>query len=276
MWPEARSGILGPMSQKRAAVPAAEPAPVAQDRKPAPMRQQKGWRHKDAVSLLREMILSGELEPGERLREVAISERLGMSRTPVREAFRTLAAEGLVELLPNRSVVVAELNESESIDVFSVLGTLEALAAQQAAQRMTPEQLDRLRELQEEMELHFRNHDRAEYIRANRAIHELMVESSRNTSLILAWRMIVPRAERVRSVNTLDRHRWAIALEEHRKIFAALAARDGPLLSSLMQDHFAQGVIERISQAKSRVRVKALTSAGAAPQAAAAAPAEAD
>src|SRR4051812_5735662 len=82
--------------------------------------QQKGWRHKDAVALLREMILSGELEPGERLREVAISERLGMSRTPVREAFRTLAAEGLVELLPNRSVVVAELNESESIDVFAV------------------------------------------------------------------------------------------------------------------------------------------------------------
>lgn len=226
------------------------------------MRQQKGWRHKDAVSLLREMILSGELEPGERLREVAISARLGMSRTPVREAFRTLAAEGLVELLPNRSVVVAALNESESIDVFSVLGALEALAAQQAAQRMTPKQLDRLRELQEEMELHFRNHDRAEYIRTNRAIHELMVESSRNSALVLAWRMIVPRAERGRSVNTLDRHRWSIALEEHRKIVAALVARDGPLLSLLMQDRFVQGVIERISQTKRRVRVRALTSAG--------------
>src|SRR5690606_6918904 len=103
-------------------------------------RQQKGWRHKDAVALLREMILSGELAPGERLREVAISGRLGMSRTPVREAFRTLAAEGLVELLPNRSVVVAELNESESIDVFAVLGTLEALAGQLACQRMTAAQ----------------------------------------------------------------------------------------------------------------------------------------
>jgi DNA-binding GntR family transcriptional regulator len=223
----------------------------------AEIRQQKGWRHKDAVALLREMILSGELAPGERLREVAISERLGMSRTPVREAFRTLAAEGLVELLPNRSVVVAELNESESIDVFAVLGTLEALAGQLACQRMTPEQLETLAELQGELEAHFRNLDRAGYIRANRAIHELMVEASRNAPLILAWRLILPRAERARSVNTLDRNRWATAVAEHRKIFAALAARDGALLSTLMQDHFAQGVIERMSKTRSRVRVRA-------------------
>jgi DNA-binding GntR family transcriptional regulator len=219
-------------------------------------RQQKGWRHKDAVALLREMILSGELAPGERLREVAISERLGMSRTPVREAFRTLAAEGLVELLPNRSVVVAELNESESIDVFAVLGTLEALAGQLACQRMTPEQLEALEKLQQELERHFQNLDRASYIRANRAIHELMVEASNNTSLILAWRLILPRAERARSVNTLDRERWATAVEAHRKMFAALAARDGPLLSALMQDHFAQGVIERMALSRNRVRVR--------------------
>ena len=236
--------------------------PTALSRAPAgdamaAMRQQKGWRHKDAVALLREMILSGELAPGERLREVAISERLGMSRTPVREAFRTLAAEGLVELLPNRSVVVAELNESESIDVFAVLGTLEALAGQLACQRMTPEQMEALEGLQRELEQHFQNLDRAGYIRANRAIHELMVEASNNSSLILAWRLILPRAERARSVNTLDRERWAAAVEAHRGMFAALAARDGPLLSALMQDHFAQGVIERMSKNRSRVRVRA-------------------
>jgi DNA-binding GntR family transcriptional regulator len=226
------------------------------DGEPSNGRQQKGWRHKDAVALLRELILSGELAPGERLREVAISERLGMSRTPVREAFRTLAAEGLVELLPNRSVVVAELNESESIDVFAVLGTLEALAGQLACQRMTPEQMDTLAGLQRELEQHFRNLDRAGYIRANRAIHELMVEASNNSSLILAWRLILPRAERARSVNTLDRDRWATAVEAHRKMFAALAARDGPLLSTLMQDHFAQGVIERMATTRNRVRVR--------------------
>jgi DNA-binding GntR family transcriptional regulator len=224
------------------------------------VRQQKGWRHTDAVTLLRDMILSGELAPGERLREIAISERLGMSRTPVREAFRTLAAEGLVALLPNRSVVVAELDETESVDVFSVLGTLEALAGQLACQRMTPDEIDALRRLQDDMERHFGRADRKSYIQANRAVHELMVQGAKNASLYLAWRMILPRAERARTLYTVDRDRWALAVEEHRKIFAALAARDGLLLSALMQDHFARGVIERMSAAKRKVRVKALSS----------------
>jgi DNA-binding GntR family transcriptional regulator len=112
------------------------------------------------------------------------------------------------------------------------------------------------------MELHFRELDRASYIKANRAIHELMVEASNNTSLILAWRLILPRAERARTINTLDRNRWAAALEEHRKIFAALAERDGRLMSNLMQDHFAQGVIERMSQSRVRVRAGSATPEG--------------
>src|SRR4051812_19332483 len=130
----AATSIQGPAKKT------ADPLPARRDRE----HQPKGWRHRDAVGLLRDMILSGELPPGERLREVQISERLGMSRTPVREAFCTLAAEGLVDLLANRSVVVAELDETESVDVFSVLGTLEALAGQHACQRITDEQLQRL------------------------------------------------------------------------------------------------------------------------------------
>jgi DNA-binding GntR family transcriptional regulator len=257
------------MARAAASIHTADPTPspaAPPPHAPRKAKQQKGWRHKDAVGLLRDMILSGELPPGERLGEVPISQRLGMSRTPVREAFRTLAAEGLVTLLPNRSVVVSDLDETESVDVFAVLGTLEALAGQQACQRMTPEQMSTLTQLQAELELHFNNLDRSAYTRANRAIHELMVESSNNAALILAWRMILPRAERARTLNNIDRHRWADALDEHRKIFAALAARDGLLLSSLMQDHFAKGVVERIAQGKNKVRVKA-PSARARPEA---------
>jgi DNA-binding GntR family transcriptional regulator len=213
-----------------------EPPRARREKRPEP-RQQKGSLHLNAVTVLREMIFSGELSAGDRLREVAISERLGMSRTPVREAFRTLAAEGLVDLLHNRSVVVAELDEAESVDVFSVLGTLESLAGQQACQRMTADQLKTLGELQADLERCFNEVDRAGYTAANRAIHELMVTASNNSSLILAWRLILPRAERARTLNILDRNRWAAAVETHRKIFAALAARDGLLLSSLMQDH---------------------------------------
>lgn len=233
---------------------------VATDRSPVASnpkaKQHKGWRHSDAVNILRDLILSGDLSPGERLREVVISERLGMSRTPVREAFRTLAAEGLVELLPNRSVVVAELDEDESMNAFSVLGALESLAGQQACQRMTPEQLQRLENLQLELEQHFQASDRAAYTLTNRDIHELMVEASNNPLLVLAWRMVLPRAERARLLNTMDRERWAAAVEAHRKMFEALARRDDVALSSLMQDHFAKGVLVRIISGSTRVRIK--------------------
>src|SRR5690606_21694604 len=113
---------------------------------------QKGWLHQDAVAVLRRLILSGELPPGERLREVPISERLGVSRTPVREAFRTLAAEGLIDLLPNRSVEVSEINNEDAADAFAVLGVLEALAAQFACDRMPEDKVQTLRDLQATME----------------------------------------------------------------------------------------------------------------------------
>lgn len=210
----------------------------------------KGWRHRDAVSLLREMIISGELRPGERLREVAISEKLNMSRTPVREAFRTLAAEGLVKLLPNRSVVVDELDESEAADVFGVLGALESLAAQQASQRMSKAQIDEIGRLQKELERQFEEVDRSRYTETNRRVHELIVEGSGNTSLVMAWRLTLPRAERARTLNNLDRERWAIAVKEHRKIHAALKARDGEKLRNLMLDHFDERIITRLAEDK--------------------------
>jgi DNA-binding GntR family transcriptional regulator len=211
-------------------------------------RPPKGSRHRAAVDVLRQMIQLGELPPGTRPGEVAISLQLGMSRTPVREAFRTLVAEGLLELLPSGRVKVPEFEESEAVDVFAVLGALEALAGQLACLRMTADQLQTLRDLQAEMEVHFANLDRAEYIRTNRAIHELMVMASGNAPLAVVWRMTAPRAERARALLTYNRGHWVNAVEAHRQIVAALADRDGVRLSALMHDHFARGVIDRISR----------------------------
>jgi DNA-binding GntR family transcriptional regulator len=204
----------------------------------------KGRLHQFALSMLREMIQSGEIPPGERLMEKPMSERLGMSRTPVREAFRTLAVEGLVTLLPNQGVVVAELDKEKSGDVCLLLGALESFAARQACQRITVRQLEELRTLQDRLERYYEASDRPRYTETNRAIHRLMVEASRNPSLISVWSMIIPRAERARSLKNLDRMRWASSIDSHRKIFAALMARDGDLLSSLMQTHFAHVVID--------------------------------
>ncbi len=188
------------------------------------------------------MILLGELPPGERLREVALSEALGMSRTPIREAFRTLAAEGLIDLLPNRSVVVSVPDKSEAADVFTVLGVLEGLAGQLACRRMTPEQIEILDELQADLAAYFEKSDRLSYLEANRLIHEHIVQAAESPSLMLAWRLLLPRAERARHVTTLDHDRWAEAFAEHQEINAAIQARDEKQLKQLLESHFAKGV----------------------------------
>src|ERR1051325_862689 len=104
--------MMGRATPKEAIEPAAASGDLEQK------QPRKGDRHQEAVKLLRGMIISGDLAPGEPLREVAFSEQFGMSRTPVREAFRTLAAEGLISLLPNRTVQVALLDEDAAAEVF--------------------------------------------------------------------------------------------------------------------------------------------------------------
>jgi DNA-binding GntR family transcriptional regulator len=201
------------------------------------------------------MILGGDLAPGEPLREVAFSEQFGMSRTPVREAFRTLAAEGLINLLPNRTVQVALLDEDAAAEVFMVLGALESLAARLACKRITPDQLEILDELQEDLAHHFETGDRARYLEANRLIHELIVEAAASPSLLLAWRLLLPRAERARHVSTRDHDRWGHAFEEHKQIHAALMKRDGETLCHLMEEHFANGATS-IQQEHKRMRAQ--------------------
>ncbi|MDF7777636.1 GntR family transcriptional regulator [Sphingomonas sp. AOB5] len=215
----------------------------------------KGRLHLDALKSIRKMILSGELAPGERLREIALSEDLGMSRTPIREAFRTLAAEGLVDLLPNRSVVVSMPDKSEAADVFTVLGVLEGLAGQLACRRMTAEQIEILSELQADMAHYFEKRDRLSYLEANRLIHEHIVEGAASPSLLLAWRLLLPRAERARHVSTLDHDRWDEAFKEHVEIFSAIERRDEALLKTLMEAHFNKG-IEAMKRNEARERAQ--------------------
>ena len=214
----------------------------ARDHGPSTPEPRRGWLRLSAVNAIRTMILSGELPPGAPLREVALSEELGMSRTPIREAFRTLAAEGLVNLLPNRSVVVNAPDGTEAADVFTVLGALESLAGQLACRRMTDAQIEELGALQADLEAYFHKRDRLSYLEANRQIHEHLVEASQSPSLILVWRMLLPRAERARHVTTLDTVRWAEAFEEHCHIYEAVRQRDEILLRRLLQEHFANGI----------------------------------
>lgn len=219
----------------------AEPESLADDAPGAPGRR-KGQLHTEAAAKLRGMILSGELPPGARLREVQLCDQLGVSRTPVREAFRTLAAEGLVDLLPNRSVVVSQLHAPDLEHLFVAFGAIEGFAAELACQRITEAQIAEIGRLLAEMiDFHARR-ERAAYMRINQRIHQRTVEIAGNPVLHSVWQSLVPRVERARALANLDTGRWTGALIEHTKMFTALAARDGELLARLTREHFVNSL----------------------------------
>jgi DNA-binding GntR family transcriptional regulator len=200
--------------------------------------RRKGQLHTEAAAHLRSMILSGEMPPGMRLREQQLCAELGVSRTPVREALRTLAAEGLVDLLPNRSVVVSQLHAPDIADLFKVFGTIEGLAAELACEKITEAEIAEIGRLLASMVDYHTSRDRAEYMRINQLIHQRTVEIAASPVLYSVWQTLLPRVERARALANLDTGRWTGALIEHTKMFTALAARDGALLGPLTRKHF--------------------------------------
>lgn len=216
--------------------------PSAEADEEAGSSRRKGHLHLAAARRLRGMIQLGELPPGMRLREVQLCEQLGVSRTPLREALRTLAAEGLVTQLPNRSMVVAQLNPVDIENLYRVFGAVEGLAGELACERVTEAELGEMGRLLSQMVDMYERGDRAEYMKINEKIHRMVVDIAANPVLFSVWQSLVPRVERARSLSNLDRSRWTAALFEHSKMFAALAARDGPLLRRLASEHFLNGL----------------------------------
>lgn len=207
----------------------------------------KGQLSGRAAKWIRERIYSGSYAPGERLRENVICDELGMSRTPIREAFRTLASEGLITQLPNRSVVVAEFDAEAIGPLFETFGALESLAGELACARITDSEILEIAKLQHDMVDYFKKGDRLNYSHLNQAIHRKIMAIANNPVLESLWDQLLPRMKRARSLPNLDRERWEEAVEEHNRMFAALAARDGRLLNDVMRKHFQNGLERYLS-----------------------------
>jgi DNA-binding GntR family transcriptional regulator len=193
--------------------------------------------HEQAAKKLRTLIVRGDLLPGEPLLEVSLSEALGISRTPLREALKQLAAEGLVELRLNRGAVVAPLRREELTELFEAVSGIERCAAELAAQRMTTSDVQRLEALQKRIERH---HDRGElraYFEINQQIHSTIVDFSRNSVLKTSHDALLARAERARFFALSAHGRWDESVREHRQILAALKARDAERAGRLLGQH---------------------------------------
>lgn len=193
--------------------------------------------HEEAADRLRDLIVQGQLAPGSRLNERLLTSQLGVSRTPLREAFKVLSTEGLVELLPNRGAIVSQVDTVRLQESLAVMGALEALAGELACLQASDAQINEIRALHFEMLAHHARGDLAGYFKFNQAIHLKLVKYSGNAVLFTTYRQLNGTVRRARYMANLSKERWDAAVREHDAILAALAARDVPRLRALLSDH---------------------------------------
>jgi DNA-binding GntR family transcriptional regulator len=193
--------------------------------------------HDKVVARLRDLIVEGELPAGSRIAERELCERFGISRTPLREALKVLASEGLVELLPNRGARVAELTEADVENMFQVMGALEALSGALACRRITDAELAEITALHYQMLSHYARRQLPDYFRFNQAIHEAIMEAARNPVLRATYLGLSARIRRARYVANMSEQRWAAAVAEHEALLKALHARDGEAASRILKAH---------------------------------------
>ncbi len=193
--------------------------------------------HDTVADRLRDMIVDGTLPARERIHEQSLCEAFGISRTPLREALKVLANEGLVELRANRGSRVAALSTEEMADLFEALWGVERHAAELAAARATTEQLKALRALQGRMEREWQRKRRTAYAKLNNEIHRTIVEFAQNATLCGVHTSIMTKLRRARYMALMSDDRWDEAVDEHRAILRALEARDTPEAGRLMAEH---------------------------------------
>ena len=193
--------------------------------------------HQEVAVRLRQRIVEGQLAPGAKLNERELAEALNVSRTPLREAIKMLAAEGLVELLPNRGAVVAQMSEQDVIDTFEVIAGLEGQSGELAAQRISETELAEIRALHFEMMAAWTRRDLPTYYRINAQIHTLINAAARNPVLAQTWRNVNARLQALRFRSNFDEAKWKRAVKEHERMVELLAARDAAGLRALLIAH---------------------------------------
>jgi len=196
--------------------------------------------HDEATERLRDMIIEGQLTAGNWINELDLCKKLGISRTPLREALKVLASEGLVELVPRRGARVAQLSIRETVDLFEALGALEGIAAEFAAARMSTADIEKLRRLQALIEQQHRAKNRLDYFRDNQTLHEAIVAFSGNSAIAEIHLRLIARVGSARYSAILSESRWNDAVQEHSEILGALERRDARRAGELMRQHVAR------------------------------------
>lgn len=195
------------------------------------------YLHDEVADRMRALIQSGEMEPKARINEAELTERFGISRTPLREAIKILATEGMLELLPNRGARVASISEFEIEDMLEVIAGLEATAGDLACRTVADPEIDAIQAEHDAMVAAWEAGDEAGYFERNRRIHEAIMAASRNAILAGLYQSLSGRIQRSRYCAHQTADQWSRAVAEHGRMIALLRARDGDGLAVLMREH---------------------------------------
>ncbi len=207
----------------------------AEPNAPIPITRQP--LHDLVVTRLRDMIIDGSLVPGGRINESRLCEQLGVSRTPLREAIKTLAGEGLVDLLPGRGTVVRKFTPEDAKGMLEVLAEMEGLAGRLACERASDDVIGGIVAVHNEMMDLYRTGDRMAYYKLNQQIHSMIAAASGNTTLAELHGNLQGRMKRIRFIGNAEPEKWRGAVAEHEQMIDALSQRDGAALEKILRLH---------------------------------------
>ena len=215
--------------------------------------------HEQVAHRLRQMLGENRIAPGANLNERELSEVLNVSRTPLREAIKMLAAEGLVELLPNRGAIAVELSEADIFDTFEVMAGLEAQSGELAAQRITDAELAEIKAMHYEMLAAYTRRDLPAYYQLNATIHRAINAAAKNPVLTVTYNQVNARLQALRFRSNQDGEKWKAAVKEHEQMIQALSARDPVAMRAVLINHLANKLDVVIEQLRVAAKTKLLT-----------------
>ena len=212
--------------------------------------------HGQVAQRLRQMLVENQIAPGAKLNERELAQVLQVSRTPLREAIKMLAAEGLVELLPNRGAIAVELTEADVLNTFEVMAGLEAMSGELAAQRITDAELAEIRAMHYEMLAAYTRRDLSAYYRLNSQIHRAINHAAKNSVLTATYNQVNARLQALRFRSNQDEAKWKQAMAEHERMIDALGKRDAGAMRTVLGehlDHKRDVVVEQVRAASQLV-----------------------
>ena len=193
--------------------------------------------HEAIFQKLRLLLVEGKIAPGSKLNERELAESLHVSRTPIREAIRRLAADGLVELITNRGAIALQLSLEDVIHTIDVIADLEGFSGELAANNITNTTLSELEALQYEMMASYARRDLSSYYKLNLRIHHLINQAANNPVLTQLFSQVNARIEALRFRSNQDGVKWEKAVEEHQEMLDALKTRDSVRMRKIMIQH---------------------------------------